>query len=205
MKKIAVLLVLSLLMAQNSLGQQKTTAKSAAIKTADAETSFPSVDSILSSMTGEGGKDVSLADEIDKKMMSSMSESAAPAQNTAETVQSAIEGKLVVEEVIPEINKKVVEAIDSKTNRYPPRLEVDFTSFPLSRTEVSTNSKATARMTRQLQSRLQLDNGVQIQFQGRTACLRGTVPTERQKELAEMMLRFEPGIDAVKNELTVSR
>lgn len=45
--------------------------------------------------------------------------------------------------------------------------------------------------------------GVTVQMDGRTAVLNGTVGTERDKRLVELVLRLEPGIRTIENELTV--
>ena len=45
--------------------------------------------------------------------------------------------------------------------------------------------------------------GVTVQMDGRTAVLNGTVGTERDKRLVELVLRLEPGIREIENELTV--
>ena len=45
--------------------------------------------------------------------------------------------------------------------------------------------------------------GVTVQMDGRTAVLYGTVGTERDKRLVELVLRLEPGIRTIENELTV--
>ena len=166
------------------------------------ETAFPSLESMFGSMTsGSDGKETSLSDSIDK-MMQSLSEGGA-VQNTEESVKTAIEGPLVVEEAVPDTNKEVVEAIDKRTNRYSPRLKIDPVSFPLARPSIGRGVLPAERIAKHLQLRLRLEQPINIEFQDRTVCLRGTVSTERQKDLALLILRFEPGIDAVKNELVV--
>jgi len=160
---------------------------------------FPSIESMFSSLSSEsGGKETSLTDSIDK-MMQSLSDGG-PVENTAQSVQTAITGPLIVEAVVPEINKEVVEAIDKQTNRYSPRLKLDGESFPSVRRVFPAE-----RIAKHLQFRLRLDRPVGIEYQDRTVCLRGTVSTERQKELAALILRLEPGVDAVKNELVVAK
>jgi hypothetical protein len=46
--------------------------------------------------------------------------------------------------------------------------------------------------------------GTNIDMDGRTAILRGTVATDRDRRLAERLLMLEPGVDSVRNELTVT-
>ncbi len=45
---------------------------------------------------------------------------------------------------------------------------------------------------------------VQIAMEGRTAVLRGQAANESEKKLVERLLSLEPGIDTIKNEITVS-
>jgi hypothetical protein len=44
---------------------------------------------------------------------------------------------------------------------------------------------------------------IRVEVQGRTAILQGVVSTEHDRELAEQMIRLEPGIEAVRNEIAV--
>jgi len=120
---------------------------------------------------------------------------------------SAIEAGIVVGAATPEVNQTVVEVIDTRTGRYPPRLKVNFSEFPL-RSLDAKNGRGVEEKThadivaQRIQSRLRVPN-IELVVKDRTAILSGTVPTERQRSLAESMLRFEPGIDAVQNKLTV--
>lgn len=45
----------------------------------------------------------------------------------------------------------------------------------------------------------------QVSFVGRTAVVQGTVASERDRELVSRLLLLEPGISAVRNELTIAR
>jgi hypothetical protein len=120
---------------------------------------------------------------------------------------SAIEEgqSLAVDVEVPEINQTVVEVIDTRTGRYQPRLKVNFHEFPLRSfaakirrgTEEKTHTDIVAQ---RIQSRLCVPN-IELVVENRTATLVGSVATERQRNLAESMLRFEPGIDSVQNEL----
>ncbi|MCL2744856.1 MAG: BON domain-containing protein [Planctomycetaceae bacterium] len=185
---------------------------------------MPSVE--MPSLFSAGGEQTSISDIIKRAM-------AAPqmnvvTENTAENVKSAIiEGPLVVEEIIPETNQEIVEAIDPKTKRYPPRIQLNFKEFPL--IKIENTIKNTANNTVQkntvqkagepetfavtnlhradlISNRIRLrtkQNGINIDFKDRTAILTGTVETQRQIELAEIMLRFEPGVDKIENKLTL--
>ena len=52
-------------------------------------------------------------------------------------------------------------------------------------------------------SAIQTQTPIRVELQGRTAILRGDVPTEHDRDLAEQMIRLEAGIQAVKNEIVV--
>jgi len=123
----------------------------------------------------------------------------------------SIEGPLVVDFEVPEVNLTVVEIIDTRTGRYPPRLTINFAEFPLrSLTETSRlnngrsvqTSTQAAIVVQRIQSRLRVPE-FQLAVEGRTAIISGTVATERERGLIESMLRFEPGINSVQNEITV--
>ena len=131
--------------------------------------------------------------------------------DTTEQQISAIEGPLVVSVAPPEVNLGTVEALDSRTGRYPPRLKINFSEFPL-RSWVSNDRSGNGRnadpnaqvdiIVRRIQNRLRVPQ-MNLAVQDRTAIVSGTVATARQRSLAESMLRFEPGIDTVQNNLTV--
>ncbi|MDR2439906.1 MAG: BON domain-containing protein [Planctomycetaceae bacterium] len=178
---------------------------------------FPSVDDMMKSLTGEESGNISLESSIDT-IVESMTQKMQSTTNTAASVKSAVEGKLVVEEVIPETNRTVIEAVDTKTKRYSPRLKLDFTQFPLrplsgkiagivenkESTDLfeQTNTVITNDIARRVQNHLQTQE-IHFEFKNRTVRLSGTVKTSRQRELAEMMLRMEPGVDKVTNDLVV--
>ena len=124
----------------------------------------------------------------------------------------SIEGPLVVDFEIPEVNQAIVEIIDTRTGRYLPRLAINFAEFPLrSLTEVSrpnngrnvqTGTQAEIIVQR-IQNQLRVPT-FQLDIKERTAIISGTVATERERSLIESMLRFEPGINSVQNEITVA-
>ncbi|MDR0610706.1 MAG: BON domain-containing protein [Planctomycetaceae bacterium] len=181
------------------------------------EESFPSVDEMMKSLTGENDGNLSLESSIES-IVESMTQKMKSTENTEASVRSAVEGKLVVEEVIPETNRTVVEAVDTKTKRYSPRLKLNFVEFPLrplsgkivktAENEESadlfeqTNTVITRDIARRIQSHLRTQE-IQFEFKNRSVRLSGTVKTLRQRELAEMMIRMEPGIDSVTNDLVV--
>lgn len=189
-------IILAIFLFAPPLYAQKST--SAAKSTAD---TFPSVDEMIKSMSAGG--EFSLADSI-QDMMDSMG-SDTLTENTEATVRSSIEGRLVVEETVPEVNREVVEAIDTKTQRYSPRLQLDFKEFPLR--EISKTAKSDLRsatgISDRVRSRLRSE-GITLVVENRTVRLQGTVDTARRRDLAEIMLRFEPGVDLVVNELLIN-
>ncbi|MCL2006377.1 MAG: BON domain-containing protein [Planctomycetaceae bacterium] len=168
--------------------------------------------SMIQSMTA--GEAISTTD-IMEGIAASLMESGTP----SETQVSAIEGPLVSEIVVPEANQTVAETLigDAQTGRYTPRLKINFAEFPLRVIETTNgenngqnngirngrNGATTDAILQRLQTRLRISS-FDLAVRDRTAIISGTVATERQRELIGSMLRFEPGIDAVNNELTVS-
>jgi hypothetical protein len=124
---------------------------------------------------------------------------------------SAIEGQLVSDVVEPVINRTTVEVIDTRTGRYAPRLKINFAEFPLrslnnvnrshNRHGVQTGTPV-EMVVQRIQSRLRVPE-FRLAIEDRTAVASGTVSTERERKLIESMLRFEPGISTVRNEITV--
>ena len=167
------------------------------------ETATPTADSLMQDLLGNsstsGVKSV-------EDMLSGTTET-----DTTTPPIPDIENLLTTDAPIAEVNVDTVEAIDSRTGRYPPRLKINFTEFPLrslesaSRAKIERNGEAKTQadiVVRRIQSRLHLSQ-IDLVVKDRTATLSGTVETERQRSRAELMLRFEPGIDIVHNELTV--
>ncbi|MGL4593763.1 MAG: hypothetical protein ACRCUY_03425 [Thermoguttaceae bacterium] len=175
--------------------------------------SFPSVEETISALTGDAGKDFTLTDTLDT-ILSDLS-AGNSVKNTEESVRSAIdEGqKLVTEEVIPEINLVVVESVDKRTKRYSPRIDLNFVEFPLRDLTRAVPSfqkeddqefppQEIMSIVERIEQRLKLTS-VQCKFSGRTITLTGTAPSVRSRDLFEMMLRLEPGIDTIKNEICI--
>jgi len=124
---------------------------------------------------------------------------------------STIEGPLVISADVPETNRTVVTATDTRTGRYSPRLKINFAEFPLrSFTETTRSNNGrnvqtgtpTEIIARRIQDRLRVPE-FDLAIADRTAIISGTVETERQRKLIESMLRFEPGISAVRNEIKI--
>lgn len=131
---------------------------------------------------------------------------------TSERVSTTLDGPLVVTEVIPEANKIAITFTDSRTGRYTPKLKINFAEFPL-RSLADTNRSNGNRIVqnntqaeivaRRIQDRFRVPD-FDLIIADRTAVLSGTVETERQRSLIESMIRFEPGISTVRNELRVN-
>ena len=172
------------------------------------------IDSLLQSLT-EPGSTISVSNIVGNVTGALME-----AMETSGPQVSAIDAPLAIQTAIPEINQTIAEILigDERTGRYPPRLRIDFTEFPLrslaatngannetggNGTGSRRNGSSTELIVQRVQSRLRLPE-VHLEVEGRTATVSGMVETERQRRLVESMLRFEPGIDAVKNEMTVS-
>lgn len=86
------------------------------------------------------------------------------------------------------------------TDMYEPRLAVGFRYGGL----------ATEKLSSTLQQRLASSQAIhwttplEVSLEGPTATLQGTVASERDRRLAELLVLFEPGISTVRNELKVS-
>lgn len=83
----------------------------------------------------------------------------------------------------------------------PPRLQVSFEySAPSS-------GKPPSTLLRQLESRPDFHaiGPIEVSLAGRTAIVRGTVASERDRFLAQQFLLFEPGISKVQNELRIQQ
>lgn len=140
---------------------------------------------------------------------------------TEETVQSAIDAEMITEDpaaAVAPVDNAAVDAADTRTRRYQPRIALDFGTFPLrplsgkiGLTEQDddevvvleqTNRSLTEDIARRIQNRLSSPD-IRFEFKNRTVILTGSVSAVRQRELAEAMLTFEPGIDRVENRITV--
>jgi hypothetical protein len=82
---------------------------------------------------------------------------------------------------------------------YRPRLRVDF-SFPR-----LSNQELGSRIANQLEQTetLNLPEPIEVLVQDGTATLRGSVASQRDRRMAALLARFEPGISNVRNELEV--
>lgn len=161
-----------------------------------------SVESMIQSLTG-GGTISDIVNVVSGQLMEPSESSEQQAQS-----RSAIEGPLFVEEVIPETNQTTAEVIDSRTGRYPPRLKIDFTEFPL-HSWMHTNNINNEYdvkfeiIVQRIKNQLRLSQ-IHFAVEDRTVTVSGMVATDRQRNLVESMLRFEPGIDTVHNKIIIA-
>jgi hypothetical protein len=96
-------------------------------------------------------------------------------------------------------NVNLPAARDRPRGLYRPRLRVSF-SYP-----VLSNQELGLRIANQLQQTetLTLPPSIEVSVQGGTAILRGSVASQRDRTMAALLARFEPGISNVRNELEV--
>jgi hypothetical protein len=90
--------------------------------------------------------------------------------------------------------------------RYEPRLQVDFAlQAPLSDDRSGNRRAPGTPLSAQLQT-LSAASGFQVSLapRARVATLTGTVQTERDRRIAELLVMFEPGVESVKNDLRVT-
>lgn len=167
---------------------------------AEAAADTPTAESVISDLTaGKQSADTSISSVVD-----SISKSMTSTASTAETVKSAVAGTLVVEEQpIPEVNQNITEAVDAKTGRYPPRLKIDFNEFPLRSVEKQITAgdsdvhyDSGKDIAQRIKNRLR-EPDLKIAVKDRTATVRGEFKSQRNRILAETMLRVEAGIDNV--------
>jgi len=99
----------------------------------------------------------------------------------------------------PDVNRSAPRATGPRMPVYPPRLRLGF-NLPSER-------QRSHEATRQLDQSLALASlgRIEVSVEGETAILRGEVASEHDAELAELVVRFEPGISDVRNALTIAQ
>jgi len=104
-------------------------------------------------------------------------------------------------ETAPDANLTAQPVVPTRTGMYPPRLQVGFDFKPRPRGEIST------KLVDRLGSALSLaeSSSIEVLVEGDVAILRGEVPSERGRRMAGLLVRFEPGIADVRNELKVNQ
>ena len=96
------------------------------------------------------------------------------------------------------INQPLAPA--SKGRLYDPRLAISFSVAPPPPDLVSHAVVDSLVHS----SRLSDSSRIEVSMEGRTAILRGEVPSEGDRDLAELLTSFEPGISTIRNELHVN-
>ena len=98
-----------------------------------------------------------------------------------------------------------IDSVSVESGRmYAPRLSVDFQKFPIPTYAIMPSELQQKRMDK-LNSQLQKRFGetVKADYQENVHYLRGTVKSERQKEVLELFVKMEPGIQEVRNEVII--
>lgn len=102
-------------------------------------------------------------------------------------------------ELAPDANVTAEPIVPARTGMYPPRLQVSFDFRPLPPGRVSTE------VADRLVSVLSLDDSssIEVSVEDGVAILRGEVASERDRRMAGLLVRLEPGIADSRNELMV--
>ena len=88
---------------------------------------------------------------------------------------------------------------------YTPKLVIDYQKFPVptyGSMSADVQQKRITRLNSQLQKRF--GNTVKVDYRDDVHYLRGNVVSEQQKEVLELFLKMEPGVQKVKNEIAVA-
>ncbi len=112
-------------------------------------------------------------------------------------VRSATEGLRIDSSDTTRLNRPL--PAQSRKGLYYPRLEIAFD------TDVSEPSPELVTLKTRIGERVAsvVGEGAQLTYEGRTATLSGSVTSQHAAQLAEQLLRFEPGIDRVENNLQI--
>ena len=104
-----------------------------------------------------------------------------------------------IERRVPESLLNPPRTPTPRNRMYDPKLTVGFQYTPRLASEISENLRKQVSGLSQMDPSLQLTTSED----GRTVRLEGFVHSEREKELIEQLMLFEPGISAVQNDLRV--
>ena len=128
----------------------------------------------------------------------------------SDTVASQVTTTVAVEDTLA-VSTEIIDA-DTDVNTdtfqegrmYTPKLTVDFQKFPVPTYAAMPGDVRQTRITK-LNNQLQKRFGetVQIDYRENVHYLRGTVSSERKKEVLELFIKMEPGIQEVRNEVVV--
>ena len=98
------------------------------------------------------------------------------------------------------------DATAARRGMYRPRLRIAFAPQPPLRGDGSPKPQRSFETLSIPLRELSNERGVQISHvpMERAATLSGTVPTEHDRQIAELLVMFEPGVETVKNDLQVT-
>jgi hypothetical protein len=99
----------------------------------------------------------------------------------------------------PDANRTAALRGRSRSSPYEPRLSVAFDVTPPPDLAVARDLNHLLTISPEFHS----TGPIAVSVEGGIAILRGEVASERDRALAERLILFEPGIDSVRNELTV--
>jgi hypothetical protein len=117
---------------------------------------------------------------------------------TGEEIRSAVDESLRID-LGPDVNLQNVPALPPRVQLNSPRLQIAFEHRSRSSSELN------ARLASRLQAKLPATatSPIEVSMGGGEALLRGVVASERDRKMAELLVRFEPGVRGVRNELQV--
>jgi len=101
-------------------------------------------------------------------------------------------------ETVPDAAAAMAPPVPATVPLYPPRLKIGFDYRPRPMAEFS------SQLALRLESSLANDsNRIEVLVEGDATILRGVVVSERARRLAELLVRFEPEVARVENQLVV--
>ncbi|MFO7905382.1 MAG: BON domain-containing protein, partial [Pirellulaceae bacterium] len=101
------------------------------------------------------------------------------------------------------INRPLSPTGPTGNQMYYPRIELTGESREVLM-GVSDSVESNALRTLARSSRMPGSSRLSVSVEGRTAILRGEVPSARARDLAAVLLSFEPGISSIRNEVSVN-
>lgn len=115
-----------------------------------------------------------------------------------EEIRSAVDDLEI--ETGTDVNATVESAVPPGSQLNPPRLQLGFS--PATRLHAQMADKLTERLRKSL--KLGEESSIKISVEGDKVVLEGQVPSARQCRLAELLVRFEPGVYNLDNRLQVA-
>lgn len=117
-------------------------------------------------------------------------------------VTTAVEG--LREQPAARVNRM---AMETRQGMYRPRLRIGFSLRRPNRDGMQSHARHSFDRISQPLHELSGERGFRINHvpRERVATLTGTVPTEHDRQIAELLASFEPGVETVKNDLQVAK